>query len=118
MVELKKADLYLKDHLFNDKWISSDDRKKQSVLNTAEKVLKSQFTLRDGTEDTDNYFHAVCEQAIHLINYAPERYRLQQEGVTYYAVDGITFTMKNNLISPVARGYLKPITKLRVGDAI
>ncbi|WP_339227837.1 hypothetical protein NSQ77_19985 [Oceanobacillus sp. FSL K6-2867] len=117
MIETNKAHTYLENHLFNEKWIDAFEEKRQSALNTAESILQSHFNFRDGAKETDNYFHAVCEQAIHLLNYAPERYQLQQEGVGYYAVDGITFTMKNNLISPVARGFLKSIIKLRVGDA-
>jgi len=117
MIEISKAYTYLENHLFNEKWLESSEIERQSALNTSEKILQSHFNFRDGAETTENYFHAVCEQAIHLINYAKERYQLQQEGVTYYAVDGITFTMKNNIISPVAKGFLKPIIKRRVGDA-
>ncbi|MBD1222753.1 hypothetical protein [Virgibacillus halodenitrificans] len=117
MVELSKANSYLENHLFNEKWADKTDPVKESALNTAENILLSHFNFRDGAEITDNYFHAVCEQAIHLLNFAPERFKLQQEGVTYYAVDGITFTMKSGLISQVAKGFLKPIIKLRVGEA-
>lgn len=117
MINLNEAHLYLQNHLFNEKWIDASEIKRQSALNFAETVLKSHFNLKGGYEKTDNWFHAVCEQAIHLMNYAPERYQLQQEGVGYYAVDGITFTMKQNLISPVAKGFMKNITiKRRVGD--
>ncbi|MCR1833137.1 hypothetical protein NSA56_01835 [Oceanobacillus caeni] len=118
MVELNRVNNYLEAHVFADKWHSLKDEKKQSILKYAEALLHSYFNFREGAEDTNNYFHAICEQANHLVNYAPERYQLQQEGVTYYAVDGITFTMKNNLISPAAKGFLKPITKLRVGNVV
>ena len=116
MMELNKANDYLMNHMFNEKWIDANVDKQQSALNTAETILDSHFNFRDGAEETDNYFFAVCLQAMHLLNYAPERYQLSQEGVTYYAVDGITFTMTNNLISPVAKGFLSKITKRRVGN--
>lgn len=116
MIDLDKANDYLMSHMFNEKWIDNIE-KSQSALTTAENILQSHFNFRDGAMETDNYFHAVCEQAIHLLNYAPERYQLQQEGISYYMVDGLTFQMKNNIISPVAKGFLKSIIKRRVGDA-
>lgn len=117
-VSLTEANNYLTNHLHNQKWIDADDTTKQNALNTAENILKSSFSFREGYEKTDNWFHAVCEQALHLLNFGKDRFQLQQEGVTYYAVDGVTLTMNNGLLSTVAKGFLKPIIKVRVGDLV
>ncbi|WP_163581115.1 hypothetical protein [Gracilibacillus saliphilus] len=117
-ISLTEANSYLDNHLFNDKWVEADETKKQNALNTAESIINSQFNLKDGAEESSSYLHATCEQALHLLNYAKERYQLQQEGVTYYAVDGLTFQMGNALLSPIAHSFLKSITKRRIGNAI
>jgi hypothetical protein len=116
-MNLQKANKYLDNHLFNDKWVELDDDKKESALQTAKNILLANFNFRKGVEETDTYLHAVCEQAIHLLNMDKERIQLKQEGVSYYAIDGFTFQMDTSIISPIAKSLLKKITKLRVGYA-
>ncbi|WP_373892775.1 hypothetical protein [Virgibacillus sp. CBA3643] len=117
-MDLKQANNYLSVHMFAEKWTQLEDDKKQSVLNYAETILHSHFNFREGYEETDNYHHALYEQAIHLLNFEKERLLMQQQGVTYLAVDGITQQMTNSIVSPVAKGFLKNITKRHIGDAI
>lgn len=116
-MDLKKANEYFEKHFFSDKWDELEEDKQESALETAKNILKSRFNLRDGAEDEDCFNHAVYEQALHLVNFDKERLQMKQQGVTYYAVDGLTFTMDTDLVSPVAKGFLKSITTLRVGCA-
>lgn len=116
-MKLTQVNNYLDNHLFNDKWQGLNDNEKESAIQTAKNILHANFNFREGAEETDAYLHAVAEQAIHLLNMDKERRQLKQEGITYYAIDGITFQMDTSIISPIAKSLLKKITKLRVGNA-
>jgi hypothetical protein len=115
MIELIKADDYFTNHLESDIWQTTIDSQ-EKALYTAEMILKSHFNLRDGAETNEKYLYAVCEQALHLLMISPERYKLKKEGVKEYSVDDMKFVMDTDIISPIARKFIKSLTKLRVGE--
>jgi hypothetical protein len=108
---------YFSTRLFSDEWWNSIDSTKTSALTTAENMIKSHFVLKSDAESSTAYLHAVCEQALHLLQFNKERFRLQQEGVTSYGVEDMSFKMENSLFSPIVRGFLNPI-RLKAGDIV
>jgi hypothetical protein len=86
-------------------------------------MITGAFNLREGYDDpeSDNYtpfFNAVCEQAIHMLQFDQERMKLQREGVNQYNVDDLSFKMSYSLISPIAKAFLKPIIYKKVGNIV
>lgn len=114
----QNANDYFMKHIQFDKWNSFDELVKEQALTTAENLINGHFTLRSHAEETDAYFHAVCEQALHLLLFSKERFQLQSEGVNEYKVDDIQISMTNALFSPIVKGFLKPIIKKEVGRLV
>ncbi len=118
MIELSRANNYFANRLHNDHWINSSDTTRQSALVTAENLINGHFDLRTDANETDAYFHAICEQAFHLLTFSKERLQLQNEGVTQYRVDDVQLEMNYSLFSPLVMGFLKPIIKKKVGKIV
>lgn len=117
MINIEDANNYFLTRLFSDEWQNAEEPIKQSALNTAEKLITSHFLLQNDVEETEAYLHSVCEQAIHLLQFNKERFRLQNEGVTSYKVDDISINMNRSIISPIIKGFLKPIL-FKVGNVV
>ncbi|MEC1786082.1 hypothetical protein [Schinkia azotoformans] len=118
MINLTDANTYFSTRLHSDEWTNALDNDKTSALTTAENMLLNTFTLREGYQDIPAYLHAVCEQAIHLLQFDKERYRLQQEGVSSYGVDDQNFNMSYSIISPIVKAFLKPLIYKKAGDVV
>lgn len=118
MVDHQRAEDYFETSIYADDWSKSDYDKQIRTMKTAETMLVNSFTLRDGFETTDNFFNAVCEQAIHLLLFDKERLKLQREGVGQYAVGDHSFSMRNTIISPIAKGFLKPLIYKKAGNVV
>ncbi|MEB1806601.1 MAG: hypothetical protein LPK26_04710 [Bacillaceae bacterium] len=118
MIELQKANNYFESRLHNEKWIEASDTTRENAITTAENMIKGSFSLRENAEETTAYFHSVCEQAFHLINFSKERFQLQQEGVHRYNVDDIQIEMTNGLFPPIVMGFLKPIIHKKAGRIV
>lgn len=116
--QLERVNNYFENRLNNDHWINSYETSKQSALVTAENLINGHFDLRTGAKETDAYFHAVCEQAFHLLTFSKERLQLQSEGVRQYRVDDVQIEMNYSLFSPLVMGFLKPIIKKKVGKIV
>lgn len=116
MVSLNEANKYLSIHSESNAWISLEDGKKADLLEQAESYIKNTYNLRTNTEDSLNYLHAVCEQAIHLLTFDKERSKLQREGVTSYKFEDINFQMLPSFISPIAYSFLKKHIYKKVGE--
>jgi hypothetical protein len=119
-ISLNDANNYFLNRLDSEEWEVLDDEKKQKTLNTAETIIQGCYSLKDGFDDNTTayytpYFHAVCEQAIYMLQRDNERMKLQNEGVTSYTVDDMQFTMTQSLISPLAKAFLKPLIIKQVG---
>ncbi|WP_214480971.1 hypothetical protein [Bacillus sp. SM2101] len=117
-MELQKANDYFINHLSYDDWMTFTNDKQQSALNTAETMLVNSFTLRPNYADSNNFHFAVYEQAIHLLMFSKDRYRLQQEGVKSYGVDDVSVSMDNTIISPIAKKFLRPLIKRHWGKIV
>jgi hypothetical protein len=123
MVDLSKANDYFSTRLFSDEWNTADDLIKTNAIITAENQILLKYSIPDNKKTTDEYFNAVCEQAIFLLQFDRERYQLQREGVTQYTVEDISVTMKTVAsgipISSFAEQMLKSITQTgKVGNIV
>ncbi|MBU9714422.1 hypothetical protein [Evansella tamaricis] len=118
MISLNQADEYFLNHLQCEKWSTFNEQVKENALHTAENLIKGHFTLRENAEGTTAYFHAVCEQALHLLTFSKERFQLQNEGIHDYRIDDIHIQMNNAIFSPIVIGFLKPIIKKNIGKIV
>lgn len=114
-ITLEEADAYFEYH---DSWFNHLER--ESALNRAEKMILALYgdKLTDEAMQNVRYSYAVYEQALHLVEFSKERYRLQLEGVTTYKVDDVSFNMSQSLVSPTACALLKTLLKKRVGRTV
>lgn len=123
MINITDANTYFESRLFNEEWINADNTIRQSALTTSENMLLSHvessgYLLIDDAKNKSQYLHAVCEQAIHLLQFDKERYKLQNEGVVIYRVEDVNIHMNNALISSVALSFLKTIVHKKVGRIV
>lgn len=118
MINLNEANKYLMFHQESETWLYLSDEKKVGLLEQAEAYINNTYDLREGTHDSLNYLHAVCEQAIHLLVFDKERLNLQREGVTSYKFDDMNFQMKNSFISPIAYSFLSKHIYKKLGEII
>lgn len=116
-VSALRADEYFLCHKLIDVWdnayLVAD---KSSILTQAENMLNNTFNLRESAYESIGYEHAVYEQAIHMLAFDKERYRLQTQGVKLYSYDGIQVQQGQSLISPIAYQFLKKHIVRKVGN--
>ncbi|WP_404403809.1 hypothetical protein [Jeotgalibacillus malaysiensis] len=118
MITIESATEYLSAHPNEKFWIESDPVKQDSILKLAKAYIDSSFDLRPGTEETEAYFHAVCEQAIHLLSFDKERFNLINQGVRNYKYEDIQVDVRGNLISPIVFGFLKKHKFKQKGEVV
>jgi hypothetical protein len=110
-------DSYFQGHPLKDLWFNSDINEfPDHTITVAENMLQTSFNLRENFEETSSYAFAVYEQAIHLLSFDKERYRLQSQGVKLYSYDGIQVQQDQSLISPIAFKFLRKLICRKVGD--
>lgn len=117
-MNLNDADIYLNRHKNSDAWNKLSEEEKLNSLQMAELYIDSALDLRDGTKNKPIYNNAVYEQAIHLIVFDNERFKLQQQGVTSYKFDDMNFIMDQSIISPIAKAFLKKFTYKQLGEIV
>lgn len=116
-VNVEKATQYFRYHKLADVWKEiMGQYAKENLLQQAESFLHNTLTLREGTESTSNFEHAVYEQAIHMLSFDKERYLLQNQGVNLYSYDGIQVQQGQSLHSPIAFQFLRKYICRKVGD--
>lgn len=114
-VSSTNADDYFTNHLFRDDWFNFVD--KDRALSTAENMILGSYILQEDYADNPAYDHAVYEQALYIIQRDRERWKLQNEGISSYSVDDMSFKMENSLFSPIVRSFLNKV-RLKTADIV
>lgn len=117
-ITVDQAEAYFANHYFKEAWLSHLER--DSALIKAENDILAFYgdKLNEESKAKTSYMNAVFEQALHIIQFSKERYRLQMENVQSYKVEDISFNMGQGFISPISHALIKPLLKKRVGDIV
>jgi hypothetical protein len=91
-LDIYEADMYIDTNVIDSEdWAEADEAKKERILNVASRTLTNRFKNLTVPDDAVYEFCAFLAMAFNDTN------KLQQQGVSQFAVSGISFTFDGKL---------------------
>ena len=115
MVSIEFAcDYFTNERLFSEVFLQAEENKQLQALNMAKnQILSQRFKKLDDEEKETLIKKAICEQALYLLEVMnSQRYKLINQGVTNFSVEGMSETYDLNkakdVICKEAKELIKP----------